>query len=245
MGKKKLITLLLLALIVPVVAVYGISYVAAYKVLHSPRQATLKTPADYGLDYEKISFESTDKIPLKGWWIPSKGDAVIFVIHGYGANKAGWLGKDINGKEEYLDWLASAPSLNKAGFNLVYFDLRASGESGGDMITLGKYEANDLMGAVKWVLANKKRSDGSKFASVGLLGMSMGGNVSQISPIPVMFIQAEKDEIGDIKDVQLIFKNAGEPKKLVILPNALRFEAYRYPAEKPEKVISFFSKHLM
>ena len=288
---------------------------AAHKALHLPHQALLKTPADYGLNYENVSFQSTDGIQLKGWWIPGGNSAVIFIIHGYGANRAGWQGKNKQGEAEYIDWLASAPSLHKAGFNLVYFDLRASGESGGDEITIGKDEVNDLMGAVNWVLENKRDMDGKKFNSIGLIGMSMGGNVAlrgaielkkmpvkktavvaigayrfdtmidksirfwtslpgffipvikqmvgfilgfnpsfeidparyagDISPIPVMFVQAEKDEIGDVKDVQAIFQSAAEPKELIILPNALRFKAYKYPAENPKKIISFFSKYLL
>jgi fermentation-respiration switch protein FrsA (DUF1100 family) len=69
--------------------------------------------------------------------------------------------------------------------------------------------------------------------------------VSRISSIPVIFVQAEKDEIGDLKDAQAIFRNAAEPKELVVIPNAKRFKAYKYPAENPQKVISFFSKHLL
>lgn len=313
--KRRLITILALVIILPLITIYGIGYMAAYKALHLPHQPILKTPADYGLNYEDINFQSTDGLQLRGWWIPGDSSAVIFVVHGYGANKAGWLGKNIKGEEEYIDWLASAPPLNKAGFNLVYFDLRACGESGGDMITLGKYEANDLMGAINWVLANKRQSNGKKFNSIGLIGMSMGGNVSlrgaiglkrldiekaavisvgayrfdtmieksirfwtslpglfvpivkqmvgfilgfnpsveidpshyaaKISPIPVMFIQAEKDEIGDVKDVRTIYQSAGEPKKLIIIPDAPRFKAYKYPAENPKQIISFFSKHLL
>ncbi len=92
------------------------------------------------MTYENIDFQSTDGIPLKGWWIPGDSSAVVFIIHGYGANRAGWLIKNIKGEEEYINWLASAPPLHKAGFNLVYFDLRACGESGGDTICLGKNE---------------------------------------------------------------------------------------------------------
>ncbi len=314
MRKKIWATLIGLVLLVPI-GIGGVGYMAAYKALHLPRQETLKTPADYGLEYENIAFESTDQIPLKGWWIPGEGDAVVFVIHGYGANKAGWQGRNINGEEEYIDWLASAGALNEAGFNLVYFDLRASGESGGDTITLGRDEVQDLMGAVNWVLDNQQKADGSAIDAIGFLGMSMGGNVAlrgavalhdlpveraavisvgayrfdtmlgksirfwtnlpdffvpvvakmsglilgfdpsaeidpvnyvaQISPTPVMFIQAEKDEIGDLADANAFFAASQEPKQLIVLPDALRFEAYRYPAEHSETVVSFFSRYLL
>ncbi len=303
-----------IVIILLIVAIYGISYFAAYRIIHQPRQPILKTPADYGLVYESFSCRSTDGIPLKGWWIPGENRAVIFVAHGYGANRAGWMGKNIDGAEEYLDWLAPAPALHKAGYNLVYFDLRACGDSGGDTITLGKEEANDLVGVVIWIMVNKQSKSGERLNGVGLLGMSMGGNVAlrgairlekmnvaplavisigayrydtmveksikfwtalpdffipfikhatrrqlgfdpsteidptryvgQIDATPVLYIQAEKDEIGDLADAHAIFRQATEPKELLILPNALRFDAYRYPTEHPDKIISFFFNHI-
>ena len=243
------------------------------------------------------------------------------MAHGYGANRAGWVGRNLYGEEEYLDWLAAAPALHKAGYNLVYFDQRACGESGGDTITLGKEEAYDLVGVVNWIMANKRAQDGQQLNGIGLLGISMGGNVAlrgalqlqkthrveptgvahplavvsigayrydtmvtksikfwtalpdffipfvkqatrqqlgfdpsiEIDPAryvewigdaPVLYIQAEKDEIGDLADAQAIFQQATEPKELLILPNALRFDAYRYPVEHPEKIIAFFSDHI-
>lgn len=68
--------------------------------------------------------------------------------------------------------------------------------------------------------------------------------VAQISPVPIMYIQAEKDEIGDVSDVTAMFEASKEPKELIIIPDALRLEHYRYPAEHPERVIEFFGKHL-
>ncbi len=69
--------------------------------------------------------------------------------------------------------------------------------------------------------------------------------IKEISPIPVLFIQAEKDEIGDVKDVKAIYRNALEPRELIIIPDATRFEAYNFPAKNPEKIVSFFTKYLL
>lgn len=316
----KVVVIAFIALMVVISGMYLIIYIAANNALHLPRQAILKTPADYGLSYENIEFPSTDGIPLKGWWIPGSSKAVIFTIHGYGANRVGWVGKSKDGKDEVLNWLEAVIPLNKAGYNLVYFDLRACGESGGEKITFGKYEVNDLMGAVNWFLENKSQSGSEKIDRIGLLGFSMGGNVAlrggielkelvnsgkisaaaviaigpyiydtmmekqfwsglpsffsfvipiqkqcsglavgfnpskelnptkyvnQISPIPIMFIQSEKDEIGDVSDVKAMYEKAGQPKEIIILPNAPRFEHYKYPIEKPERVLEFYRKYLL
>ena len=68
--------------------------------------------------------------------------------------------------------------------------------------------------------------------------------VAEISPIPVMYIQSENDEIGDVSDVRAMFKATGEPKEIIIIRDALRSEHYKYPAQHPKRVVEFFSKHL-
>ncbi|WPD20217.1 alpha/beta hydrolase [Thermaerobacter composti] len=54
-------------------------------------------------------------------------------------------------------------------FNVLMFDFRNSGESGGDRTTVGQDEVQDLAAAVEWV----RRTHGPDQA-VGLLGWSMG-----------------------------------------------------------------------
>jgi len=295
--------------------------VGAYKATHLPRQQILKNPADYGLNYQDIEFSSSDGINLKGWWIPNQSKTTIIITHGYGANRAGWSGKDKQGRDEYIDWIAGAVPLYQAGFSLFFFDFRACGESEGDTITLGYLEEKDLAGAIQWVLKNRDGSTKNPTENIGLLGYSMGGNValrggvilkkmvetnqiqsaavvavgptiyntmvkksfqywagmpvppfiapmfkkskslllgfnvgeeinptryvSEISPIPVMYIQAGKDEIGDVSDVKAMFNATGDPKELIIIPDALRFDHYKYPAQHPRRVVGFFSKHLI
>ncbi|NOY99358.1 MAG: alpha/beta hydrolase [Chloroflexi bacterium] len=225
----------------------------------------------------------------------------------------GWAKIWLEKKSTSTGWRLLRRSMK--GYNLVYFDLRACGKSGGSTITLGKEEANDLVGVINWIMANKQAKDGQALNGIGLLGMSMGGNVAlrgaiqlqetfvdnlavvsigayrydtmveksikfwtalpdffipfikhaakqqlgfdpsteidparyvgQIDATPVIYIQAEKDEIGDLADARAIFQQATDPKELIILPDALRFDAYRYPAEHPEKILSFFADHIL
>jgi len=289
-----------------------ISYLAAYKTLHKEKQKILKTPKDYKLSYENIEFKSPENYNLKGWWIEGNTDKVIIVAHGYSANRAGWHGVDKAGNDEYLDWLCVAPFLVDAGYSMLYFDFRASGESEGDLITLGKLEANDLMAAVNWQLKYKNKK------KIGLLGFSMGGNVvlragvelnemvknheienaaiiaigpykyntmlkksikywtslpsfftpfinqsakiilgfdpseeinpekyiNNIAPLPVFFLQSEKDEIGDVDDVKSMYNKYSGDKELIIIPDAKRFVHYNYPKDNPEKIIGFYNKYL-
>jgi len=289
-----------------------ISYIAAYKTLHKERQKILKTPKEYGLDFDNIEFESRDGFKIKGWWIEGNSDKVVIVAHGYSANRAGWLGKDKAGTEQYLDWLGIAPELVKEGYSMLYFDFRASGESEGDIITLGKFEAFDFLDAINWELKNKGKK------KIGLLGFSMGGNVvlragvelnrmlkdnvvedvaiisigpykyrtmvrkslkywtslpefftplinqsakiilhfdpskeinpenyiNEIAPLPILFIQSEKDEIGDVSDVKSIYNKYSGHKELTIIPNAKRFVHYNYPKNNPDKIVGFYNNQL-
>lgn len=311
--KKKIILPIGLSIVfLSIVALTFVSYMGAYNALHKERQKILKTPKDYGLKYEKIEFSSLDNFKLRGWWIEGNTDKVILVAHGYGANRAGWLGKDKEGKAKYLDWLGVAPFLVKAGYSMLYFDMRASGESDGKTITLGKFESEDLISALRWQLENKGKR------KVGLLGFSMGGNVAlrggmyvkklietkkidntaiiaigpykyrtmlsksvkywtslpdffipminffakqilnfdpsteidpqdyinKLDPIPILFIQSEKDEIGDVTDVKSIYNEYKGEKQIIIIKNAKRFKHYNFPKNNPTKIIEFFNKFL-
>jgi len=310
--KRKIFISIIVILTISVSAILGISYYAAYKTLHKERQAILKTPTDYGLEFENISFLNKDNNRLKAWWIQGTSKNVVIVAHGYSANRAGWSGTDKEGKKEYLDWLGVAPHLVKAGYSMLYFDMRASGESEGEMISLGKYEADDMLAAIEWALKNKQ------IENIGLIGFSMGGNVvlrsgielnemlknkivenaaiiaigpykydtmvkksiaywtdlpsfftplikmwakyllkfnpseeinpsnyiNQIGNTPILLIQSEKDEIGDVEDVKDIHKTYSGPKDLIIIPDAKRFVHYNYPKDNPEKIIEFYNKHL-
>ncbi len=310
--KKKILIGVSGILLVVVIIVLSVSYMAAHKTLHKPRQQILKTPADYGLKYEDIEFNGKDNLRLKGWWIEGNTNKVVIVAHGYAACRAGWLGQDKSGKEEYLDWLTVAPYLVSEGYSMLYFDFRASGKSEGDLISLGKYETNDMISAIDWQLENKGKTN------IGLLGFSMGANVvlrtgvelkeflkskkidnaaiiaigpyiyntmvrksikywtslptfftpfisksasiilgfnpskeinpvnyvDEITPIPLFFIQSEKDEIGDVEDVQLIYDKAKHPKHIHIIQGAKRFVQYNWPSENPETIIEFYNEYL-
>lgn len=123
------------------------------KVARSPKN---QTPAAYGLAYEEVSFESADKIQLKGWFVPAhEGTITVIVAHGYRSNKSGNLA--------YAEWL------QQAGYNVFLLDFRGHGQSGdaGKGTSIGIMERLDLHGAVEYL-----RSRGQ--ANIAVLGTSMG-----------------------------------------------------------------------
>ncbi|MDP7476391.1 MAG: tRNA U-34 5-methylaminomethyl-2-thiouridine biosynthesis protein, partial [Candidatus Woesearchaeota archaeon] len=99
------------------------------------------TPESFKLKYEDVTFESSDGLKLKGWFIPSdKSNDTIIVMHGYPTNKA--------------DVLPFSMFLLKK-FNVFLFDFRSFGESEGSYTTAGYKEVKDLDGAVKYLKSRK------------------------------------------------------------------------------------------
>ncbi|MFH0868131.1 MAG: alpha/beta hydrolase [Candidatus Woesearchaeota archaeon] len=116
------------------------------------------TPESFNLNYEDVTFETSDGLKLKGWFIPSdKSNDTIIVMHGYPTNKA--------------DVLPFSMFLLKK-FNVFLFDFRSFGESQGSYTTAGYKEVKDLDAAVSYL---KSRKD---TGNIGALGFSLGASVA-------------------------------------------------------------------
>ena len=133
----------------------NLSLQAARTVVHPARTTSTLTPADHGLPFERVRFPSPDGLNLSGWFVPGGRSAVV-LAHGHAASKAGMLGH--------------AGYLHRAGYSVLLFDFRASGESEGDTSTLGYHEWQDLVGAVEYLRGRPEVDP----ARTGLLGASMG-----------------------------------------------------------------------
>jgi alpha-beta hydrolase superfamily lysophospholipase len=119
-----------------------------------------------------MTFAASDGVELVGWWIPAArapasvrgslrqqwGKNTVLVCHGLAANKS--------------NQLVMARQLVPGGFNVLAFDFRAHGESGGQLTTFGKLEVNDVLGAVRWVRENHADQAHKIFG----VGASMGGS---------------------------------------------------------------------
>ena len=118
------------------------------------------TPESFNLKYENVTFHTNDGLRLKGWFIPSKGNNTVIVMHGYPTNKA--------------DVLPFSMFLLKK-YNVFLFDFRSFGESEGSYTTAGYKEINDLNAAVKYLSAREDSKN------IGALGFSLGGAVALMS----------------------------------------------------------------
>ena len=157
---------LLVLLILLVVAYTGVSCFIASGVTEAERSEFEDNPADYGLTYESIEFPSRKgDVTLQGWFMPSDGcEESVILVHGISANRTS------------RDATKIGAELVDACFNVLLFDLRAHGTSGGERITGGIDEAQDVLGAYDYLQGRGVRPD-----RIGVLGRSMGGGATVLA----------------------------------------------------------------
>lgn len=160
MRSRRLVVVVLVALVVVgIVAPVGLWYLR----LHPFHGAIEDDPGRLGIAFEPVAFTSlTDGAPLRGWHMPAPAPTgrAIVIVPGIDDDRL------VDGVT-----LGLAPTLLDAGFDVLAFDLRGEGESGGEPITFGAREQDDVLGAV--ALA---RARGAKH--VGVLGFSLGAGAS-------------------------------------------------------------------
>ena len=146
------------------------SFWGFYISIKPPKIVSDITPKDLGLDYEEVSFITSDGVKLIGWWLPNKNLAAktLVLLHGYPADKG--------------DILPALSFLNKK-YNLLLFDFRYLGRSEGRYSTAGAKETEDLQAAINFL---KSRG----VSEVGVWGFSMGGAVALMIAARVPEIKA-------------------------------------------------------
>ena len=114
-----------------------------------------------GLSCDDVTIPSFDDTRLYGWWMKATRRApTVVILHGVKKNRT--------------DVVRAAPVLRQAGFNVLLFDGRGHGNSGGRYVTYGFYERRDVECAIEW-LVKEKRINRNR---VGLAGESMGAAIA-------------------------------------------------------------------
>jgi fermentation-respiration switch protein FrsA (DUF1100 family) len=162
------------ALVLLLIAGVGmISFKVGWKLMHPPRKPVDMNPEMFGVNrYEEVTFLSReDGIQLSGWYfsaaangVPGNGTTLI-IAHGYSQNRL----------EPHLPALSLAAKLLAAGFDVMMFDFRNAGLSGGNITTVGLREQYDLLGAVDYVAQHEPGQ------RIGLIGFSMGAATSLLA----------------------------------------------------------------
>src|SRR5919199_1201035 len=109
---------------------------------------------------EEVSFASAeDGLPLSGWFFRTMGPLpapTVVLSHGV------WTGR--------RECLPLALRFQAAGYNVLCFDFRAHGLSGGRFTSVGQHETKDVLGAVEY-LRGRPEVDALR---IGAIGFSMG-----------------------------------------------------------------------
>lgn len=107
--------------------------------------------------FERVEVASDDGVRLVGHVLACRPDSPrwLVFVHGYHDN--------------WRTGLTYARRYAEAGFNLLFVDLRAHGESGGDWVGAGWLDRRDLVAWCRWVVS--RAGEGVRIA---LAGISMG-----------------------------------------------------------------------
>lgn len=129
------------------------------RLLYRPVRAVTSTPAERGLDFEDVAFETEDGLTLHGWYVAT-ADApfTILFCHGNAGNVM-----------HRIDTLVLFRDL---GVNCFVFDYRGYGRSEGGPTEIGTYR--DARAAYDWLT----RTQGVPAERIVLFGRSLGGSIA-------------------------------------------------------------------
>jgi dipeptidyl aminopeptidase/acylaminoacyl peptidase len=186
--KNKYLKLGLILILVLIVVFIGVSGFMGYTMTRQDRVELNRDPGDAGLAYEDVSFpDIEEELTLKGWFLTGNStEQVVIMVHGDGSNR----------DDQSIRTLDIASALVNHGYNVLMFDLRGSGESGGDMVSGGYQEKNDVLGAVRYI---KDRG----YGKIGLIGYSLGAVSSLLAAAETEDINAvvADSSFADLTDI--------------------------------------------
>jgi uncharacterized protein len=148
-----------------------VAYVFSLMLTYRPKVVYDRvSPSMLRLDHVPVRFTAADRTRVAGWWIPARpepagthgeaadqwGQRTVLLCHGVGAGKEHMLG---------LAWL-----LASRGYNVMAFDFRGHGGTGGNFISYGDRERQEVLAALAWVKANHPLQAQRVYG----LGMNMG-----------------------------------------------------------------------
>lgn len=129
------------------------------KFLYYPVRELTCSPADIGLNFEKVMLKTEDDIKIEAWFIPAEGaEYTLLFCHGNAGNLS-----------HRLD---SINIFNELGLNCLIFDYRGYGNSQGKPSEQGTYL--DAEAAWRWLIEKKNIPP----EQIIIFGRSLGGSVA-------------------------------------------------------------------
>jgi hypothetical protein len=151
--------LLVLALVEALFALYIlVPTVAAFADVHPTRLPIAVPPTELGLSAEQVSLKTIDNIKIAGWYIPSRNGAAIILLHGQNGNRT--------------QMLPYARILAEHGFGVLLLDLRAHGDSEGDVFA-PCLSGLDTQAGASFLMGRREVQP----KRIGVMGISTGAHV--------------------------------------------------------------------
>ena len=131
--------------------------------LAQPPRKTVETPSDLPL---RLFVLDDAGVSLRGWMMEaSERRGTVVLLHGLGDSR--------------VSMLARAQFLRRAGYSSLLYDSRAHGESGGEWVTFGALESEDLRSVLRW---RREQHPGEPIA---VIGTSLGGASAVVADPPL------------------------------------------------------------
>ncbi|MFI5185508.1 MAG: alpha/beta hydrolase, partial [Chitinophagales bacterium] len=135
----------------------GNIFTKTWKLFTGPRFQKSKIEEIPHSPYETIHLITKSNLSIEGWYIPvDSAKGTVILIHGLGGNKSMLL--------------SQAYEFMYFGFNVMLIDLRAHGNSRGNITTLGYFESEDVKLAYDYVAKKGEKN-------IILYGISLGAAV--------------------------------------------------------------------
>lgn len=136
--------------------VFGLCYREVQTWLYPPRTPVQPQPNDS--PFTEVTFQTDDDLTIYGWYTPSTAGQVILMLHGHGSNRD--------------HFVAHSDYLIEAGYGLLSIDFRNSGDSDGNITSMGYHEIKDARAAYDFLLTQ------DDIQQIVIMGNSMGGAVA-------------------------------------------------------------------
>jgi fermentation-respiration switch protein FrsA (DUF1100 family) len=141
------------------VAFAGLLFIFQSSFIYYPERTLSADPGNIGLSFENVSFETTDRVKLSGWFIPcDSARGVILFCHGNAGNIS-----------HRLD---SIQIFHQLGLDVFIFDYRGYGQSEGKPNESGTYK--DVEAAWQYLVKGRQCIPDK----IIIFGRSLGGAVA-------------------------------------------------------------------
>ncbi len=156
---KETMTSYLIPIILGILLLNALMYFQQSSMIFYPMSELYETPADWGLDYEDVTFHTADDVQLHGWYIPNpQSEHVLLFFHGNAGN--------ISHRRHSIE------IFHRLGLNVFIIDYRGYGQSKGKPGERGLYQ--DATAAWRYLTGEK----GFTNNQVLIFGRSLGGAVA-------------------------------------------------------------------